>query len=65
MSWFVTEPTGSQKRTAREEADAAASDATATIIAANDKPRPNITGFEAHLPAPIAVSTPAIFKGGP
>ena len=50
MSWFVTEP--SQKKTAREEADAAASDATATIIAGNDNPRGNITGFEAHLPAP-------------
>ena len=50
MSWFVTEH--SHFSSAREEADAAASDATATIIAGNDNPRANITGFEAHLPAP-------------
>ena len=51
MSWFVTEH--SHFSTAREEAGAAASDATATIIAGNDNPRVNITGFPAHLPAPI------------
>ena len=47
---FVTEP--SQKRTAREEAGAAASDATATIFAENDGSGMDIHGFEAHLPAP-------------
>ena len=53
---FVTEP--SQKRTAREEAGAAASGATATIFAENDDPRGNTYDFQAHVPHKVGFGPP-------